>query len=168
MLDEKLGRLRQVFEAAGANRELPVGPGIADRDQCKGHGLRAAPGCRFRHHRDPDTRGDQPADRIETPQPRPNPKAHAEPGCVLGDMGGERRRARQPDKVTISHLDEIDLAAAQKFSAPGRDQHQAIFAKGKSFEMLRQGVFGDKAEIGRPRRQWRRRRRCSRVLPRRG
>jgi uncharacterized protein len=65
------------------------------------------------------------------------------------DMHRQRGRVGQPDKVVISHIDKIDLAAACKFAAPGRDQHQAIFTKGKSFEMLRKGVFGGKAEIGR-------------------
>jgi len=137
MIDKKLGWLRQFLETARADRKPAVGPIVADRDQRNRHRLRASPGGGFRHHGNADTGCDHAADRVEIPQPRPNLQPNPEPRGMPADMDGERGRVGQSDEVAIRNLDKIDLATAREFAAFRRNQHQPVFAKGKSLEMRR-------------------------------
>src|SRR5712664_4135966 len=129
MLHQLLRRTRQRAEAAGADCQFPVRPGVADFDHHDRHESRATPCRRFRHHRNADTCRHHLADRVEISQACPNSQAHAEPGGVFCNMGLKRGRTGQPDEVAISQLLKIDLAAAGKLSASRGHQHQAILAE---------------------------------------
>jgi hypothetical protein len=112
MLHQLLRRPGQRPDTAGADRKPPVGPGIADPDHGDRHRSRAAPCGGFRHHGNADIRRHQPADRVEIPQARAKPQAHAEPRGVFCNMDLQRGRIRQPDEVASGQLPEIDLVAS--------------------------------------------------------
>src|SRR5260370_13864776 len=78
MLRQLLRRLRQYAEAARADCQLAVCPGVADFDRHDPHGSRATPCRRFRHHSNADTCSHHLADRVEISQARPNSQGHAE------------------------------------------------------------------------------------------
>ena len=61
----------------------------------------------------------------------------------------ERRGLGQPYEITVRHLLKIDLAASGESAAPRRHQHQPILAEQKPLDVVRQGMLGRKAEIGR-------------------
>ena len=148
MLHQELGRPRQRAEIAGADRQPPVGPGIANPDHRNRHRSGAAPGGGFRHHGDADLGRHHLADRVEIPQARPKPQAHAEPRGVPRNMDLQRGGAGQPDEVVATQFRKIDLAAAGKRAAPRRHQRQAVLAEQKPLDIVRQRMLGGKAEIG--------------------
>src|ERR1700730_7799693 len=86
MLHQLLRRLRQRPEAAGADRKLPIGPGIANPHPGDPHRAGAALGSDLPHHGDADAASHHLADRMEIVEPRPKPQSRAEPRRVPGDM----------------------------------------------------------------------------------
>ena len=148
MLQQLLRRSWQRFEAASADRELPVCPGVSDRNKRDRYRMRATLGDSFRHHRNPDARCHHLADRIKISQTRPDPKSYAQPRGMSGNVGLKRRRISQRNEIIIGHLHEIHLAAVDEIAASRRHQDQAILTESKPLKMIRQGVLGRKAEIG--------------------
>ena len=133
---------------AQASRILIIAIGIDRAQRLRGG---------FRHHRNADAGRHHLADRVEIPQPRPEPQAHAEPRGMLCDVDLQRGRTGQPDEVAVGHLLKIDLAAAGKLAAPRRHQHQPVLAEQEPLDMC---------PAARARRQSRDRRRRSRSPPR--
>src|SRR3954467_12504567 len=109
MLDQLLRRFRQRLEAAGADREPPVGPGIAYPHYIDLHRSRAAPRRDFRHHGDADAGGDHLADRIEIVEPGAKPQARAELCRMSADMRMQGAGCDQADEIALHDLAEIDL-----------------------------------------------------------
>jgi len=118
VFDQVLGGPRQRLEAARADHEPAVGPGVADPDDRERHRTRIAFGCGLRHHGNADVGRHHLADRIEIAQARAIMRAHAESGSVFCDMLLLRRFAREPDEVAGGELLEVDQAPARERPAP--------------------------------------------------
>ena len=85
MLGQLLCGPRQRLEAAGADHEPPVGPGIPDPDYVDLHRSRASFCGDLGHDRNADAGGDQLADRIEIVQTRTKAQTGADARGVSAD-----------------------------------------------------------------------------------
>jgi hypothetical protein len=147
MLDQLLRRARQRLEAARADHELAVGPGIAETHDADPHRPGTALGRDLRHHRNADAGGNHLPDRLEIIQPRTIAQSRAKPRRVSGDMGMQRARRGQSYEVAARYVAKVDLTPVRQFILPRHDKHQAIFAEGDSLDQVRQRVFGGKSQI---------------------
>lgn len=75
-------------------------------------------------------------------------QTHPQPCGMPGDMRLQGGGIGEPDKGERSGFLKIDLAAGGERRTPRRDQRQAVFAEDEALDMLRQRMFGGKAEIG--------------------
>src|SRR5258705_1220089 len=148
MLDQLMRRFRQRLEAAGADREPPVGPAVANPHHIDLHRARATPRRDFRHHRNADAGGDHLADRVEIVEPGAKAQPRAEFCRMPAYMCMQGARGDQADEIAFLHLAEIDLTPARQLILARGNQHQAVFAVGNPLNTLGQRMLGREPEIG--------------------
>src|SRR5882757_6994081 len=148
MLHQLLRGLWQRLEAAGADREPSIGPGIPYPHHIDLHRARAAPRRHFRHHGDPNAGGDHLADRIEIVEPGAKAHPRAEFRRMSADMRVQGARGDQADEIALHHLPEIDLTPVCEFVLTRGDQDQPVFAERNSLDRVRQRMLRREPEVG--------------------
>jgi len=147
MLHQQLGRPRQGFKTAGADRQFAVGQPSRIRINHDRHRPRAALGGGFGTTAMPTSAATIWQIASKSRKRAREFQSARRAARRAWRYGSEARSNSSVRRSHDPHLLKIDLTAAGKIVAPRGDQHQPVLAEQKSFDVVRKRVLGGKAEI---------------------